>query len=215
MKRSQRSPEKYERRRTQIIDRAAEVFAASGYHATTIDDLTEATKLQRGGLYHYIGGKKDLLLSIHERFIDPLLTASREITAENDRADVTLRKLAHVLMETIDAYHDQVTVFLHEWRVIADEPEWEAIRASRRAFELEIESVLRRGVEEGVFQIVDVRLTVLAFLGMINYSYQWFTPDGRSTADDIADAFADIFLLGIARGAAARESHSFDQHQTV
>jgi hypothetical protein len=60
-----------------------------------------------------------------------------------------------------------------------------------------IESVLRRGVDEGVFQIADIRLAVLCFLGMFNYSYQWFQPGGRFSAQRVADSFCDIYLAGI------------------
>jgi TetR/AcrR family transcriptional regulator, cholesterol catabolism regulator len=65
------------RRRREIVDVGAKAFAEHGFHATTIDQLVEATGLQRGGLYHYIDGKLDLLIAIHERFIEPLLEEAR------------------------------------------------------------------------------------------------------------------------------------------
>jgi AcrR family transcriptional regulator len=194
---SERAKERYAKRRNELIDVAAQVFAKRGYHATTIDDLVEATQLQRGGLYHYIGGKKDLLLSIHERFIEPLLEETNAIVADDGPADVKLRRAAHVLMQTINDFRDQVTVFLHEWRVIEDDPEWSEIREGRRTFEKDIAEILEQGRREGIFQFADVRLTVLAFLGMLNYTYQWFDPTGRVTPDAVADYFCDIFLRGI------------------
>lgn len=189
--------EKFNRRRNEVIDIAAQVFADRGYHATTIDDLVEASNLQRGGLYHYIGGKKDLLLSIHRRFLEPLLEDTRAINQADEPADVRLRQIAQALMRTIDTYRAQVTVFLHEWRVIENEPEWKEIRAGRREFEQMIEDALRDGQAAGLFRFGDLRLTVLAFLGMMNYTYQWFTRAGRATPDEIANYFCDIFLDGI------------------
>lgn len=194
---SEQAQERYAKRRNELIDIAAQVFARRGYHATTIDDLVEATQLQRGGLYHYIGGKKDLLLSIHERFIQPLLAETSAIVSDDAPADVKLRKTAHVLMRTINDYRDQVTVFLHEWRAIEDDPEWEGIREGRRAFERDIADILEQGRRDGVFQFADVRLTVLAFLGMLNYTYQWFDPAGRVAPEAVADYFCDVFLRGI------------------
>jgi AcrR family transcriptional regulator len=189
--------ERYLQRQREVIDTAAEVFAAQGYHATTIDDLVEACQLKRGGLYHYIGGKKDVLLSIHRRFLEPLLEEARGILEAGASPDVRLRELAHALMRTIDTYNAQVTVFLHEWRAIETEPGWEEIRTGRREFEAIIDRTLRDGQDEGLFRITDVRLSVLAFLGMMNYTYQWFDRDGRVSAEDVADTFCDIFLEGI------------------
>lgn len=193
----QRSRERYERRLTEVVDTAAHVFAARGYHATSIADLVEATGLKRGGLYHYIDGKLDLLVAIHQRFIDPLLADAREIAARDEPPVAQLRALAHALMGDIAGYRDQVTVFLHEWRAIESHPAWTEIRESRREFEDIVTGVLRRGRDEGVFAFDDERLTLLAFLGAINYSYQWYDPSKDATPDEIADQFTDIFIRGI------------------
>jgi TetR/AcrR family transcriptional regulator, cholesterol catabolism regulator len=192
-----RSAERYERRREEIVDIAAHVFAERGYHATSIDDLSEATGLQRGGLYHYIGGKQELLIRIHERFIEPLLANAREIAARDEPPDVELRLLAQALAQDIADYRDQVTVFLHEWRIIEDAPEWKDIRRARKEFEGIVTSCLARGVHQGVFRSIDERTTMRGFLGMINYTYQWLNPRGRISPTAVADTFVDIFLRGI------------------
>ena len=38
---------------------------------------------------------------------------------------------------------------------------------------------------------------MLAFLGMINYSYTWYHAGGSHSPEEIADHFAEIFLAGI------------------
>jgi AcrR family transcriptional regulator len=144
-----------------------------------------------------MSGKQELLSQIHQRFIEPLLFEAERIAAEGRRPDETVRLLGEALMSDIATYTDQVTVFLHEWRAIEHDPDWAEIRRARKRFEDVIEEVLRRGVREGYFEVRDVRLTVLAFLGMINYSYQWYRPGGRFDAVELADTFAEIFLGGI------------------
>lgn len=189
--------ESFERRQAEIVDIAAKVFAERGFHATTIEDLVEATGLQRGGLYHYMRNKDDLLIRIHERFIEPLLADARAALGAGDSPDVALRNLGRVLMHDIANYLPQVTVFLHEWRFVAQHDRWRSIRESRREFEGLISKTLEEGVEQGLFAIKDVRIATLGFLGMFNYSYQWFQPKGRVSPDDLADQFCDVFLDGI------------------
>jgi TetR/AcrR family transcriptional regulator, cholesterol catabolism regulator len=196
-RRRSRSKEAYEERRQEIIDTAAQLFAQRGYHATSIDDLVTATGLQRGGLYHYIDGKQDLLIRIHERFIEPLLENARAIAALGEEPETELRLLAHALLQDIADYRDQVTVFMNEWRIIEHAPEWKAIRKARREFENIIVSCIRRGKADGVFREVDEQITMRGFLGLINYTYQWFNPTGRLPSASVADAFAEIFLRGI------------------
>jgi AcrR family transcriptional regulator len=194
-----RSRDGFEARRQEIVDTAARLFADRGYHATSLDDLSAATGLQRGGLYHYIGSKESLLFMIHERFIEPLLAAARVIEDRGEPPDVTLENLAGALMRDIAEYRDQVTVFLHEWRTMApkDHERAAAVRDARREFEAIIERTLSRGVEAGIFAIADTRLASLGFLGMLNYSYQWYRADAPWSADDVADAFGSYFLDGI------------------
>jgi AcrR family transcriptional regulator len=180
-----------------VIDAAAHVFAQQGFHATSVDDLVKATGLQRGGLYHYMDGKKELLIRIHERFLDPLLAEAERIMALGEPPDVTLHLLARALVHDIATYTDQVTVFLHEWRYIQNEPEWADIRRARRRFEACIETVIQAGSDSGMFTVENAHLAMLGFLGMINYIYQWYRPGGTTTGQDIADQFSAIFLSGI------------------
>jgi AcrR family transcriptional regulator len=200
------SAAKYDTRRQELVDIAAGLFARQGYHATSIEDLVEATGLKRGGLYHYISSKEDLLIAAHERFIEPLLASARAIEADELPAEEALRRVAHALMHDIATYQDHVTVFLLEWRAIEHRPEWHHVRKDRREFEEIIQSIFRRGREEAVFAVDEPILACLAFLGMFNYSYQWYRREGNYSADEIAERFLKMLLSGmLARPDAAGE----------
>lgn len=196
-RRRARSRARYDARQREIVDIAARLFAERGYHATSVDDLTAATGLQRGGLYHYIGSKEALLFRIHERFIAPLLEAAHEIERREASAEQRLRALARALMRDIADYQPQVTVFIQEWRTIRADPRSRELVEARRQFEAVVERALAAGVAEGVFRIESARLALLGFLGMFNYSYQWFRADGGVAPEDVADRFCDVFLDGI------------------
>ncbi len=190
----------HDARRAEIVDVAAHLFAQRGYHATSIGDLAEATGLQRGGLYHYIGSKENVLFDIHERFIEPLLEAAREIEARQLPPDQTVRALASALIHDIADYRDQVTVALHEWRTIVASEDRERVarvRHARREFEEVVARAMERGQAEGMFAFERSRLAVLGFLGMINYAYQWYRPDVPYEPDELAAAFSDFFIDGI------------------
>jgi AcrR family transcriptional regulator len=197
-----RSRARFEARRAEIGDVAAHVFAEHGYHGTSIEDLVAATGLQRGGLYHYIGSKEKLLFRIHEQFVEPLLAEAHAIEGQGDDPPATLRALAEALMRNIAEYRDQVTVFLHEWKTLGacrDGRRAKKVMVARKEFEDVIDRILRRGADEGAFDIDDRHLAVLGFLGMINYTYQWYGPNGPFSALEIADAFSTYFLRGIER----------------
>ena len=56
-----------EETRTKLIQAAREAFAAKGYAAASMDDLTAAAGLTRGALYHNFGDKKGLLQAVVEQ----------------------------------------------------------------------------------------------------------------------------------------------------
>lgn len=46
----------------EVLLRAQAVFAAQGYHGTSVDDLVKATGLMRGSIYKAFGSKRNLFV---------------------------------------------------------------------------------------------------------------------------------------------------------
>jgi AcrR family transcriptional regulator len=188
---------RYDRRRREVVDAAAQAFAQRGYHATSIDDLVDATGLARGGLYHYIGSKQALLIEVFDVLMVPLLERAREIAAADAPAEERLRLLVRVWMGHVDSHRAHMTVFTQERRTLERTPEWERVRGDRREFEAILGAILEDGVAAGELVIPDVDLAKLAITGMVNSTPQWFDPERRLGAEQVADGFCDLLLGGI------------------
>jgi TetR/AcrR family transcriptional regulator, cholesterol catabolism regulator len=185
---------RYDRRRSRVIDAAAHAFAQRGYHATSVSALLQATGLTAGGLYHYIATKDELLVLICDELIDPLLERARAIIAADEAPQHQLREILHAWLEHIEAHLDHMRVFEHERHVIERDPRWGEIRAKRLEFERMLERLLAGAEESDALEIPDRRLALLALLGMVNYTPQWFHPAGRLDAGQIADGYCDLML---------------------
>jgi AcrR family transcriptional regulator len=188
---------RYDARRREVVDAGAEAFARRGFHATSIDDLVEATGLARGGLYHYIGSKQALLFEVFDVLMAPLLERAREIAAEDAPAETRLRALVRVWMAHVDSHRAHMTVFTQERRTLEQAEGWERVRADRREFEGILGGILEEGAAAGEFVIEDPHLAKLAFTGMVNSTPQWFQTGRRLTAEQVADGFCDLLLAGI------------------
>jgi TetR/AcrR family transcriptional regulator, cholesterol catabolism regulator len=185
---------RYERRRDAVVDAAARVFATKGFHATSVQDLVEATGLKPGGLYHYIGGKDDLLVRICDELMQPLLESVRDISASGDPSRVQLREIMHVWVEQVECKRDHMLVFQQERHVLAHGAQWQHVRRQRKAFEELLGEVFTRGELAGEFEFADRDLSLRALLGMVNQLPQWFRRGGRLTAAEIADGYLDIII---------------------
>jgi AcrR family transcriptional regulator len=188
---------RWEARRNLIVDTSARVFARRGYHATGIAELCTANELGKGALYHYIGSKEALLAAIHDRVMDEVLAGADRVAAAGGTPTERLAGLGEELLDVIHRYPDHVWVFLHEFPALTGDRATE-FRRRRRAYESQVEAVLRAGVASGDFRDLDPRLTAMAWLGMHNYTYLWLKPGGRLSAKEVAAPFAEIFRNGIA-----------------
>ena len=161
---------KWQRRRHEIVDASAKVFAERGYHATSTTELCEANGIGKGALYYYIGSKEELLAAIHDRVMDEVMLGADRV----DRADGTpperLALLGEELLDVIFRFPDHVWVFLHDFPALTGKNA-EIFRQRRRAYERRVEEVFRGGIESGDFRPLDTRLAVTAWLGMHNYTY--------------------------------------------
>jgi AcrR family transcriptional regulator len=185
---------RYEGRRRELIDAAAEIFAERGYNETSIADLSAATGLAAGGIYHYIGSKERLLVAICDELLEPLLDRAREIVAADDTPSRQLRELLRAWLAHIEAHLPHMLVFAQERHVIEREPQWREVRRQRKQFEQLLDDLLARGEATGAFAFEDRSLTLLALLGMVNYAPQWLRPRGRLSAEQIADGYCEMVL---------------------
>ncbi len=185
---------RYERRRREVIATAAHLFAQRGYQETSMSELTEATGLAAGGLYHYIESKDQLLISICDELLDPLLERAREIVAEPAPPAEQLRALLHAWLAHIASHRDHMLVFAQERHVIEREPQWRRVRGQRKAFEQLLDDVLARGEADSSMHFADRGFTLLTLLGMVNYTPQWLNPRGRLSPEQIADGYCDLIL---------------------
>jgi AcrR family transcriptional regulator len=199
--------ERYERKRREVVATAARLFAERGYRETSMSELTEATGLAAGGLYHYIESKDELLISICDELLDPLLLQAREIVAAEEPPAEVLRALLHAWLGHIATHRDHMLVFAQERHVIEREPQWRRVRAQRKAFEQLLDDVLARGEADGTMRFEDRGFALMTLLGMVNYTPQWLNPRGRLSPGQIADGYCDLIL----RAAGARVPGRRDQ----
>lgn len=185
---------RYDRRQQEVVATAARLFAERGYQATSMSDLTEATGLAAGGLYHYIGSKEQLLFRICDELLEPWLEQARAIVAREAPATEHLHELLRAWLAHIATHRHHMLVFAQERHVIEREPQWRTVRRQRKAFEQILDDVLARGEREGTMTFPDRSLALLALLGMVNHTPQWLRPNGRLSAEQIADGYCDLML---------------------
>ena len=186
--------QRYDRRQERVVAIAAELFAERGFTATSMTDLSEATGLAAGGLYHYIGSKKQLLFRICDELMEPLLIEAHAIVETDQPAVTQLKELLRAWLDHIARHRHHMTVFQQERHLIERDPQWRTVRRQRKDFELILDGVLERCERDGTLNFPDRALALRALLGMVNHTSTWLRPRGRLTPEQIADGYCDMLL---------------------
>ena len=183
-------------REAELHATATRLFRQRGYHATSMQDLGEALGMNRGSLYHYINGKDELLWAILNRALDlledrvlPLLDADAPPV---ERLTAAIREHLRVAAD----HADELSLIQIELRALDRQRQREII-ARRNAYENRWRDAIEAGIADGSLRSFDVRLAGIGILSACNWFTQWYRPDGPMSADEIADAFAELFLGGL------------------
>jgi TetR/AcrR family transcriptional regulator, cholesterol catabolism regulator len=183
------------------------LFAARGYAATGIRDVAEDAGLTTAALYHHMGSKQDLLVTIMRDAMHELIASARDAQreAEGPAEELAALARAHIVyngQHILDGY-----VSDSEIRSL-DAPNRPRIVKLRDAYEELWSDVIARGVKCGEFQIDDQHLFRLAVIQMCNGVTYWYSPAGPTPLNAIADEFAAFALAmaGCEQGQPAKQS---------
>lgn len=186
---------RYDHRQDEVARAAARVFAEHGYAQTSVQSLGQRIDLAAGGLYHYFGGKEQLLIRICDQLLDPLLAQAGELLDANDEPQRALRALVRLWVGHVVEYRDNMLVFQQERHQIERGVQWRGVRANRKRFEQLVENTLERVEACRPDLHWDRRVALSALLGMVNYTAQWYRPSGQLRPREIADGYV-AFVLG-------------------
>lgn len=193
-----------QRRRAEIIDAAAHIFARRGFHGASTQDIADVLGVRQASLYYYFPSKEVALEMVCARGVEGFVEAAISVTETPGTARQKLAGLIQSHLNPLRDRRDYVNVFLNERRHLPTESRRRIGRHSR-AVEKIFQDVLRVGVEDGEFRAnLDTRLTSLAILGMVNAVAAWYDKERGAPVERIAQEFAAMVLDGIRRKGARR-----------
>ena len=192
-----------------IRSAALRLFAQKGFAAVGIRELADAAGLSSASLYHHMGTKDELLVSI----MDDGQTRLTEIAAAAldgvERPEIRLARLVqvHVVMHAV--YHLECRVVDTELRSLTGDDRTRVVDA-RDDYQRLWASAVTDGVTDGLFTVEQPKLAVLALLDLCTGVAEWFRPGGELDAYELAHHHVGLALsmIGARRGRTAlRQRH--------
>jgi TetR/AcrR family transcriptional regulator, cholesterol catabolism regulator len=188
---------RFDRRLSEILDHATQVFCDKGYEGASMRDLSRATGMSLAGLYHYFQSKERLLYLIQKHvfttIVERLKRRLERVTDPDERIRIFIRN-----------HLDYFVTNQSGLKVLAHEDE-----ALKNGLNLEIAGIKRQYYRICLGLMEDLkrerhldfnsRTAVMSLFGMINWIYTWYNPRVDGSAEELARQMGDIVLSGIRR----------------
>lgn len=186
-----------------MLDAAAAVLAERGYAGFGLAEVARRAGLQTGSLYYHFASKDEL---VHET-LRIGTTNAREAVEQavaalgpdpDPLAALTTALSAHLTAVLAHGTFTRATIRSYGQLppALADRQ-----RALQREYGATWRALFDRAAETGAIRAdVDLAAVRLLLLGAMNWSIEWFDPDGPVTADELAAQLATVTLHGIAAG---------------
>lgn len=191
-----------ENRMDEIVAAALALFSRKGYLKTSLTEIAEEVGFTKGGIYHYIDNKEELLFLIHQQMVDAF-QKSFEVpsSAGNDpQAKLFGWIRAHLLL--MRDYRAHIKIFFTELYSLENKSYLDRIVKRRDDIFTMLYDIIKEGIKKKVFRN-DINPKILTFLlfGMLNWFYQWYDPAGPRTMEKIYEDVVRLVSGGIMRDA--------------
>jgi AcrR family transcriptional regulator len=185
--------------RQEILRTSARLFRERGYDATSMNDISAALKLSKGGLYHHFRSKDEILFRIMNHAMDiteeRVLAPVRKVSDPEERLRALIRLHIQLVLRARDR---EITVILHENHPLPAGLR-KRVNARKKEYIHFVENLIGEVQRIRNTRSVSARAAAFALLGMVNWIYQWYKAEGVLREDDLVQQYTEIFFSGAFR----------------
>lgn len=186
--------------RETILEAAVNLFQANGYNNTLMDDIAEAVGLTKGGLYHYIEKKEDLLRDLHDQILDAFIERVEGAMEEKAPAEKKIEKWIEAHATIMNDYLGHIKVLFTEIDNYSEEMLQATVR-KRDQIQRMLVDIIRSGISEGrIRKDIHPQVTGFLILGMLNWLYVWYRPNGPMGLEEIISNMKTMVTCGLGAG---------------
>ncbi len=150
-----KNPKLVRKKHLLIASKATKLFIRQGFSATSMRDISRATKITLGNLYSYIQKKEDILCLVFDLYHKSWVKVLRDGGIDDiEDPEQQLRKAVHALMVFGEQYQDEIKLMHLESRFLPKAFLKIALENERQLVAA-FEAMIRRGAEQGVFTVED------------------------------------------------------------
>jgi TetR/AcrR family transcriptional regulator, cholesterol catabolism regulator len=182
------------KRKSNIAKIGAKLFSRKGFAETSMDDIANAAKLSKGGIYHYFSSKTEVLYFILDNFMDLVL---KQLQTEVDKYDNELERVRGLIFCHVDQYPKNLAeakTLFHEVQNLPPKY-YKGIIAKEREYNRLTHNVLSEYFGPSMKKNQVTAMTFI-LLGMCNSIYA-YNPENPVSPKQMSQLIFDILVDGV------------------
>jgi AcrR family transcriptional regulator len=177
-----------------LREAALRLFARHGFAAVSMRQIAAEVGVQAGALYLYTPDKQALLFDLMREHLEDLLADWQPPEGP------PLAQLESFVRHHIRYHLDRPDlVFIAYMELRNLEPaNFAVIEGLRRDYETQLETILKRGRDAGVFDVADTKLATMALIAMLTGVTTWYREGGRLDRATVEALYWDMARKAVA-----------------
>ena len=193
-----KNPKLVQKKHLLIAAKATKLFIKKGFSATSMRDISRVTKITLGNLYSYIKKKEDILCLVFELYHKSWMNVlEKNGIYDIEDPEAQIRKAIRSMLRKSEPYQDEIKIMYRESRYLPKKFLKIAMDNERQLI-CEFEKMIRRGMEQGVFQVDDpfFAANMIVFQLSLNPLRGWNLRQNY-TYDEIVGRTEDLVLNSV------------------
>ena len=178
-------------KRERILRAAEALFDAQGYANTTIEQIVQQLGVTKPFVYYYFRNKQEIFETLSWA---PTVACFTDMDFAEDDARPAHVKVSEGIERLIRATleHHPAAFFPYREPQMYRTEYRDAQKQIANHFYDQLCALLEEGRQDGMFDFNDTKITALAACSLPGFLYNWYRPDGRLSADEVAQELSTL-----------------------
>jgi len=146
------------------------LFQKQGFEATRMEDIAGCAEISKATIYRYFKSKNDLFYDIMQERLTNLNNAFLEICGRQEAPETTMMLISDRVLEfsieESDIYHLVTSLKITDIKKLLSPDKAGHLRQIMASNLKQVELVIQRGINSGVFRRIDAKVVAIIFWNM-------------------------------------------------
>jgi AcrR family transcriptional regulator len=180
-------------KRERIMEAATRLFAAQGFHGTSVDAIAASLGVTKPFVYYHFKDKAQILTAICRRGAELTLGAIKAAETSPGTAAERLAFFCRSMAEIVIDHSHFLAVYNREIQTLSD-ADRRSIARIRTEIDRRVVALLEEGRSSGEFDVIDLAVTAVSITMMLSNLWIWYRENRTGARPHVIETVTQLSL---------------------